>query len=146
MQTAPFVTVKTIAAAGYASNLMDCLTHLDLVAGDNLPTDQAKMNQVLYALTNLLNNVGQDIDHPAEEALEQILEGRVFFAGRLNRTISSEHDGFTRMHLNNLLDAIESIPVPDQKVGFRFVRCQDRNAPLHFLLNKSLNGGISPRS
>jgi energy-coupling factor transporter ATP-binding protein EcfA2 len=113
MQAAPSVAVKTIVAAGYESKLMICFTHLDLVEGDNLPDDQAKMNHVLYALANLLDKVGQDIDHAAEEALERVLEGRVFFAANLNRAVFSEGDGVTRTHLNNMVAAIESLEEPD---------------------------------
>ena len=113
MQAAPSVAVKTIAAAGYESKLMICFTHLDLVEGDNLPNDQAKMNHVLYALTNLLDKVGQDIDRVTEDALERVLEGRVFFAAHLNKKEIPEEDAVTRTHLNNMLDAIEAIEAPD---------------------------------
>lgn len=113
MQAAPSVAVKTIAAAGYESKLMICFTHLDLVEGDNLPDDQAKMNHVLYALTNLLDKVGQDIDRITEDALERQLEGRVFFAAHLNKKDLPDADAVTRTHLNNLLDAIDAIKAPD---------------------------------
>ena len=113
MQAAPSVAVKTIAAAGYESKLMICFTHLDLVEGDNLPDNQAKMNHVLYALTNLLDKVGQDIDRVTEDALERVLEGRVFFAAHLNKKDIPDEDAVTRTHLNNMLDAIEAIEQPD---------------------------------
>ena len=113
MQAAPSAAVKTIAAAGYESKLMICFTHLDLVEGDNLPDVQAKMNHVLYALTNLLDKVGQDIDRITEDALERQLEGRVFFSAHLNKKDLPNADAITQTHLNNLLDAIEAIKAPD---------------------------------
>jgi hypothetical protein len=114
MQTAPSNAVKTIVSAGYESRLMVCFTHLDLVEGDNLPDDQAKMNHVLYALTNLLDKVGQDVDQAAEQALERCLQGRVFFAAHLNRLGLPAEDDLTRVNLNNLIDAIEDVAEPDQ--------------------------------
>ena len=93
---------------------MICFTHFDLVEGDNLPDDQAKMNHVLYALSNLLDKVGQDVDQVAEEALERFLQGRVFFAGNLNRLDFPSEDNLTHTHLNNLVDAVEATTEPDQ--------------------------------
>ncbi len=114
LQAAPSNAVKTIVAAGYESKLMICFTHFDLVEGDNLPDDQAKMNHVLYALTNLLDKVGQDVDPIAEEALERFLQGRVFFAGHLNQMKFPDEDSQTLVHLNNLVDAIVTIAEPDR--------------------------------
>jgi hypothetical protein len=114
MQPAPFTAVKTIVSAGYESKLMICFTHFDLVEGDNLPDDQAKMNHVLYALTNLLDKVGQDIDRVAEEALEKVLQDRVFFAAHLNRMDIPGDASLTITHLNHLINAIEAVTEPDR--------------------------------
>jgi energy-coupling factor transporter ATP-binding protein EcfA2 len=84
MQAAPVVLMKSLAAAGKTSKLMMCLTHMDQVRGDNIPTFALRKQHVLASAENVLTSIGEQLGRFAERALRQSMQRGCFFVGSID--------------------------------------------------------------
>ncbi|HKS81793.1 MAG TPA: hypothetical protein VJR23_09840 [Candidatus Acidoferrales bacterium] len=89
MQAAPVALMKSLAATGKTSKLMICLTHMDQVKGDNIPTFALKKQHVVASAENVLTAIGEELGRFAERALRQSMQRGCFFVGNIDRKLES---------------------------------------------------------
>jgi hypothetical protein len=111
MQAAPVVLMKSLAAAGKATKLMMCFTHMDLVKGDNIPNFTLKKQHVLASAENVLTSIGEELGRFAERALRQSMQRGSFFVGSIDRKleISSKTDQRSMDQFLQLMTAVNAV-------------------------------------
>lgn len=77
--------MEAIAGAGYTSNLTVVLTHMDLVVGDDIPTDEDRKSKAFNGLRSLIENeVSRNVSRDAARQLETHLENSTFYLAYLD--------------------------------------------------------------
>jgi len=72
--------MEAIAGAGYTSNLSVALTHMDLVVGDDIPTEEDRKDKAFSGLRSLVENeVRQNVSREAARQLSAHLENSTFY-------------------------------------------------------------------
>ena len=81
MLAAPVAALKELVSSGHGAKLIFAFTHLDLVAGDSLPTASSCAQHVLASADNALTSIGEELGPFAERALRaRLASSRVFLA------------------------------------------------------------------
>lgn len=111
MQAAPVAVMRNLASSGKTRKLLICLTHFDMVSGDNLRGFQAKEQHVLASAENALTAIGNELGPFAERALRKRLSTGCFFVGGIDQPLDEESKRGKRTvdQLTCLLDAIDRI-------------------------------------
>jgi hypothetical protein len=77
--------MEAIAGAGYTANLTVALTHMDLVVGDDIPTDEDRKGKAFSGLRSLVENeVSRNVSRDAAKQLAGHLERSTFYLGYLD--------------------------------------------------------------
>lgn len=77
--------MEAIAGAGYTSSLTVVLTHMDLVVGDDIPTDEDRKEKAFSGLRSLVaNEVSQNVSREAARQLAAHLGASTFYLGYLD--------------------------------------------------------------
>ena len=77
--------MEAIAGAGYAANLTVVLTHMDLVVGDDIPTDEDRKDKAFSGLRSLVaNEVSQNVSRAAARQMAAHLGSSTFYLGYLD--------------------------------------------------------------
>lgn len=77
--------MEAIAGAGYAAKLTVVLTHMDLVEGDDIPTDEDRKEKAFSRLRSLVaNEVSQNVSREAARQLAAHLDASTFYLGYLD--------------------------------------------------------------
>jgi GTPase Era involved in 16S rRNA processing len=77
--------MEAIAGAGYTSSLTVALTHMDLVVGDDIPSDEDRKDKAFSGLRSLVENeVSQNVSREAARQLAAHLESSTFYLGYLD--------------------------------------------------------------
>ena len=77
--------MEAIAGAGYTSSLTVVLTHMDLVVGDDIPTDEDRKDKAFSGLRSLVaNEVSQNVSREAARQLAAHLGDSTFYLGYLD--------------------------------------------------------------
>ena len=117
LQAAPVSVMREIVSSGNASKLLMCFTHFEMVKGDNLRSQSARVQHVLASAENVLAAIGEELGPLAERTLRKRLETNLyFFSGideRLTHKKKSEKRTINQFHL--LLNAISTITERPQK-------------------------------
>ena len=77
--------MEAIAGAGYTASLTVALTHMDLVVGDDIPTDEDRKDKAFSGLRSLVaNEVSQNVSREAGRQLAAHLGSSTFYLGYLD--------------------------------------------------------------
>lgn len=77
--------MEAIAGAGYTASLTVVLTHMDLVVGDDIPTDEDRKGKAFSGLRSLVaNDVSQNVSREAARQLAAHLDSSTFYLGYLD--------------------------------------------------------------
>jgi hypothetical protein len=77
--------MEAIAGAGYTASLTVALTHMDLVVGDDIPTDEDRKEKAFSGLRSLVaNEVSQNVSREAARQLAAHLGNGTFYLGYLD--------------------------------------------------------------
>lgn len=77
--------MEAIAGAGYTASLTVVLTHMDLVVGDDIPTDEDRKDKAFSGLRSLVaNEVSQNVSRDAARQMAAHLESSTFYLGYLD--------------------------------------------------------------
>jgi hypothetical protein len=77
--------MEAISGAGYTANLTVALTHMDLVVGDDIPTDEDRKGKAFSGLRSLIENeVSRNVSRDAAKQLAGHLERSTFYLGYLD--------------------------------------------------------------
>lgn len=77
--------MEAIAGAGYTASLTVVLTHMDLVVGDDIPTDEERKDKAFSGLRSLVaNEVSQNVSREASRQLATHLGNSTFYLGYLD--------------------------------------------------------------
>lgn len=77
--------MEAIAGAGYTASLTVALTHMDLVVGDDIPTDEDRKDKAFSGLRSLVaNEVSQNVSREAARQMEAHLGSSTFYLGYLD--------------------------------------------------------------
>lgn len=79
--------MEAIAGAGYTASMTVVLTHMDLVAGDDIPTDEDRKDKAFSGLRSLVENeVSQNVSRDAARQMAAHLANSTFYLGYLDST------------------------------------------------------------
>ena len=81
MQAAPLELVRSVGSSGHGRKLAVAFTHFDQVKGDNLRTDEQKVNHVRASIGNAVLSLRDSLGAPVAGTLERQLECSNFFLG-----------------------------------------------------------------
>jgi len=77
--------MEAIAGAGYTSSLTVVLTHMDLVVGDDIPTDEDRKDKAFSGLRSLVSHeVSQNVSRDAARQMAAHLGSSTFYLGYLD--------------------------------------------------------------
>lgn len=77
--------MEAIAGAGYTTNLTVVLTHMDLVAGDDIPSDDDRKAKAFSGLRSLIENeVSRNVSRESAKKLAEHLDCSTFYLGFLD--------------------------------------------------------------
>ena len=77
--------MEAIAGAGYTASLTVALTHMDLVVGDDIPTEEDRKEKAFSGLRSLVaNEVSQNVSREAARQLAAHLGTSTFYLGYLD--------------------------------------------------------------
>lgn len=77
--------MEAIAGAGYTASLTVALTHMDLVVGDDIPTDEDRKDKAFSGLRSLVaNEVSQNVSRDAARQMAAHLGNSTFYLGYLD--------------------------------------------------------------
>ncbi|MHB1328550.1 MAG: hypothetical protein ACYC2K_10145, partial [Gemmatimonadales bacterium] len=77
--------MEAIAGSGYTSRLTVVLTHMDLVVGDDIPTDEDRKDKAFSGLRSLVaNEVSQNVSREAARQMAAHLGKSTFYLGYLD--------------------------------------------------------------
>ncbi|MBL8379405.1 MAG: hypothetical protein JNM79_16170 [Burkholderiales bacterium] len=77
--------MEAIAGAGYTASLTVALTHMDLVVGDDIPSDQDRKDKAFSGLRSLVTNeVSQNVSREAARQMAVQLQSSTFYLGYLD--------------------------------------------------------------
>ncbi len=77
--------MEAIAGTGYKAKLTVALTHMDLVVGDDIPTDEDRKGKAFSGLRSLVENeVSRNVSRDAAKQLTNHLETSTFYLGLLD--------------------------------------------------------------
>jgi len=77
--------MEAIAGAGYTSSLTVVLTHMDLVVGDDIPTDEDRKDKAFSGLRSLVENeVSRNVSREGAKQLAAHLGSSTFYLGYLD--------------------------------------------------------------
>lgn len=77
--------MEAIAGAGYTANLTVALTHMDLVVGDDIPTEDDRKEKAFSGLRSLVENeVSRNVSREAARQLGEHLDSSTFYLGYLD--------------------------------------------------------------
>ncbi len=77
--------MEAIAGAGYTASLTVVLTHMDLVVGDDIPTDEERKDKAFSGLRSLVaNEVSQNVSREAARQMAAHLANSTFYLGYLD--------------------------------------------------------------
>ena len=77
--------MEAIAGAGYTASMTVVLTHMDLVVGDDIPTDEDRKDKAFSGLRSLVaNEVSQNVSRDAARQMAAHLVKSTFYLGYLD--------------------------------------------------------------
>lgn len=77
--------MEAIAGAGYTGSLTMVLSHMDLVVGEDIPTDEDRKDKAFSGLRSLVaNEVSQNVSREAARQMAAHLENSTFYLGYLD--------------------------------------------------------------
>jgi GTPase Era involved in 16S rRNA processing len=77
--------MEAIAGAGYSTNLTVVLTHMDLVVGDDIPTEEDRKAKAFSGLRSLVENeVSRNVSRESSRKLAAHLDRSTFYLGFLD--------------------------------------------------------------
>jgi GTPase Era involved in 16S rRNA processing len=91
--------MEAIAGAGYTTNLTVLLSHMDLVTGDDIPTDEDRRTKAFSGLRSLIDNeVSRNVSRESAKQLAAHLEQNTFFLGYLTpKSYPDDWDEHTKL-------------------------------------------------
>ena len=111
MQAGAQAVLRSLAVSGHGSKLAIVFTHFDQVKGDNLPDQESKKNHVFSSLDGAINGLESVLGTGISKVLNRYLDGRVFFAARIQEKLSSGAR-FTLKELTGLLEMLTAASEP----------------------------------
>ena len=120
MSYAPTSVLRAIAASGHQKKLAIAFTHFEHMREQaNLPDFKSQRKHVLSSVDQRLASLKEVVGQPAVRAMERdLVKGRCFMLGHLNRPLTEKHKGPVRQMLR-LLDFCESAIEKPEPVKIR---------------------------
>jgi hypothetical protein len=81
-QAATAAAIRQLAEAGHTAKLSVCFTHLDLVKGPNMASEQSRRDFLRVCLDQVIDAAGQHLGPSLRFTLQRRLDEHVFFVGR----------------------------------------------------------------
>ena len=94
LQAAPLELLRTVGNSGNGRKLAVAFTHFDQVKGDNLRTDEQKLNHVRASIGNAVLSLRDSLGAPVAGTLERQLESGNFYLGGLDKPTNEIRRGF----------------------------------------------------
>jgi len=110
MQTAPTAIMKHLAASGHANKLTVCFTHFDGVTGDNLPTNDDKINHLMGSVDNALGYIVNQLGTGSDRVLRK-QKDKIYFVGGIHKLLGANMR-FTQFNLRELVNTLSESVVP----------------------------------
>ena len=85
MQAAAIELLRSVGTSGHGHKMGVVFTHFDQVRGDNLSSDQQKVDHVYASVSNALGSLRDSIGTPVVDILERQLAIHKYFLGGLDR-------------------------------------------------------------
>ena len=116
LQAAPLELLRTVGNSGNGRKLAVAFTHFDQVKGDNLRTDEQKLNHVRASIGNAVLSLRDSLGAPVAGTLERQLESGNFYLGGLDKPTNEIRRGFIAQ-LGGLLDRMQKSAEPAEPVA-----------------------------
>ena len=116
MQAAPLELLRSAGISGHGRKVAVAFTHFDQVKGDNLRTDEQKVNHVRASIGNAVLSLRDSLGAPVAGVLERQLEVGNFYLGGLDRPTDRIPGGFVDQ-LRGLLDRMQESAEPIEPVA-----------------------------
>ena len=116
MQAAPLELLRSVGSSGHGRKLAVAFTHFDQVKGDNLRTDEQKVNHVRASIGNAMLSLRDSLGAPVAGTVERQLESSHFFLGGLDRPTDDIRSGFITQ-LKALFDRMQKSAEPAEPVA-----------------------------
>lgn len=81
-QAATAAAIRQLAEAGHTTKLAVCFTHLDLVKGPNMSSEQSRRDFLRVCLDQVIGAAGEHLGPSLRFTLQRRLDEHVFFVGR----------------------------------------------------------------
>ena len=85
MQAAPLSVLRSVVTQGHQQKLAIVFTHIDQMAGDNLPDFAAKREHLLDSVRNGLTSLRDALEPMTLRSIERDISQRCFFLGQLHQ-------------------------------------------------------------
>ena len=116
LQAAPLELLRSVGSSGHGRKLAVAFTHFDQVKGDNLRTDEQKLNHVRASIGNAVLSLRDSLGAPVAGTLERQLESGNFYLGGLDKPTNEIRRGFIGQ-LGGLLDRMQKSAEPPEPVA-----------------------------
>ncbi|MCY4365911.1 MAG: hypothetical protein OXE17_06790 [Chloroflexi bacterium] len=110
MQAAPLELLRSAGSSGHGRKIAVAFTHFDQVKGDNLRTDEQKLNHVHASIGNAVLGLRDSLGAPVAAVLEGQLQEGNFYLGGLDKPANRISRGFVdqlRALLNRMQESSE---------------------------------------
>ena len=115
----PLTLLRTVADRGQIAKLALTFTHFDLVRGDNINTQQQRVDHVRGSITNALSNLRGSISESVWMRLNARLSENTYFLGGLDRDTAKLPPGIIR-HLRDFLSDLQNAAISDENLALTF--------------------------
>ncbi len=115
----PLTLLRTVADRGQIAKLAVAFTHFDLVHGDNINTQQQRINHVSGAITNALSNLRGSISESVWIRLNERLRSNTYYLGGLNLETTNLPSGIIR-NLGEFLSDLQESAIADESLALTF--------------------------
>lgn len=116
LQAAPLELLRSVGSSGHGRKLAVAFTHFDQVKGDNLRTDEQKVNHVRKSISNAVLGLRDGLGAPVAGTLGEQLETDNFYLGGLDKPTSEIRRGFIDQ-LKALLNRMQKSAEPAEPVA-----------------------------
>ena len=140
MQAAPLELLRSVGSSGHGRKIAVAFTHFDQVKGDNLRSDEQKINHVHASIGNAVLSLRDSLGAPLARTLESRLADGHFYLGGLDRPADKITRGFVDQ-LRALLDRMQDSAEPSEPVAAAPTYSVSR---LEFILRDAADGFKNP--
>ena len=122
-QAATAAAIRQLAEAGHTAKLAVCFTHLDLVKGPNMSSEQSRRDFLRVCLDQVIGAAGEHLGPSLRFTLQRRLDEHVYFVGRpQNAGHPDETDpwvGQLRRLLRSLRKGAAPLSMPGPRLSYR---------------------------